>query len=153
MKLVGVLGVGLIAAAGCCCCGDPRGLLDRARALVAGGDTPAEVAAPVEAPAPEKAPAPPELSVGIPARAEEKPAPPGTWMRYIAPISVEKARQFHNKWLREHGWQIQVDSQTANGWVLEAVKDSTRLSIDLRPVPHTGDTAEIERVNAVLKLL
>lgn len=148
MKLVGVLGVGLFAAAGCCCCGDPRALLDRARGLTSGGAPPVEVAAPEPAPAATERPA--ELEIGVPARAEEKPAPAGAWMRYIAPMSVERARQWHNQWLREHGWQIQVDSQTANGWILDADKDGTHLSIDLRPVPHTGDGDESERVNAVL---
>ena len=146
MKLLGVMGAGLLAAGFCCCGGGEDGPLGKIRALLGKED-----AAPVEAAAP--APSAPvavqekEVKIGVPPGAVTQPAPEGVFLRYTQnTMTVEGARQYHDHWLRNHGWQPQVDAATASGWTMEAVKDDDRLIIDIQPLGTQG-------VNVVFKLL
>lgn len=136
MRLVGFVGAGLLAVG--CCCGDPRALLDRLRGAPAEPDVASPAAgAPAELPLPSQ-PVQVELAMGIPPTASQMPATGGAWMRYTAPISVERSRQFHDRWLRENGWSVQSDMQSARGWVLVATQAEHRVTIEIAAQEPSG---------------
>jgi len=147
MRIVGVMGVGLLAAASCCCCGSPSELLETIKEKLHGGPVQTETPAPVATPAPvveEK------VEIGIPTGAHTEPAAEGVFMRYTAEdIDVQTARQFHDHWLRTHAWQVQVDNETPSGWTMEALRGPHRLTIDIEPLNVGTNTG----VNVVFKLL
>lgn len=142
MKLLGVLGVGLLAA-GFCCCGSPDELVSKLQSLVG------EESAPPPAPVVQATPAPvtEQIPIGVPRGALQQPVPPGAFYRYTsATLDVDGARQYHDGWFRKNGWVMQVDAQTANGWTLEAVKGDHRMTVDIQPIEGGG-------INVTFKLL
>lgn len=150
MRLIGVTGVMVLGVGVCCGCGSPAELLDRLGALMGKEPPP-----PVEIPAPPGSPeaeAPvevvtQEVQIGVPRGAVTQPAPEGVFLRYTADnMNVDKARQYHDTWFRNHGWRVQVDQATATGWTIEVVNAEHRLIVDLQPLGQTG-------VNATFKLL
>lgn len=128
MRLVGLVGVGVLAIG--CCCGDPRALIERLRGGEAAAPEAATAAPPEELP-PATAPTADAIPMGVPPTATQLPATGGAWMKYTAPIAVERARQFHDRWLRENGWSIQSDLQSARGWILVATRDGHRVTIEI----------------------
>lgn len=141
MRLLAVLGIGVFGTS-LCCCGD---LFEKLKSL-AGGEEAAPP--PVEAPAPVSDPVVEvNLQIGVPTNAEIQTPPPGVFLRYTSQaLDVDKARQYHDRWFRENGWQVQVDQATATGWTLEAVNSDQRLIVNILPAAPQG-------VNVVFKLL
>ena len=144
MKLLPVLGVGFLATSFCCC----GGLVDKVKAMFDDAEPAVEAAPPVET-APVAAPVVEEkIEIGIPRGAKTQPAPEGVFLRYThETLSVDEARQYHDQWFRENGWQVQVDNATATGRTLEAVKGAHRLTVDMVPLGGQGG------VNVIYKLL
>ena len=146
MKLVGVAG-GMVLGAGMCCgCGDPSALIERISSMF-GGEAPVEAVAPASQEAPAEVTVTEQVEIGVPRGAVTQPAPAGVFLRYTAEdTSVDKARQYHDAWFRNHGWRVQVDQATVSGWTIEVVNDQHRLIVDLQPLGQSG-------VNATFKLL
>ena len=146
MKLVGVAGVMVLGAGVCCGCGSPGELVERISEMFgAPAPVPVEVEAAPEAPS--EVTVTEQVEIGVPRGAVTQPAPDGVFLRYTAiELSVDKARQYHDTWFRNHGWRVQVDQLTASGWTMEVVNEQHRLIVDLQPLGQNG-------VNATFKLL
>ena len=138
MKLIGALAATMVAAS-FCCCGD---LVERGVALF----SPDEPEVPPVVVEEVVALPPPALEIEIPARARELEPKAGELLVYTAPFGVDRARQFHDQWLREGGWMVQVDTAKPTGWLLEGFKTDTRLSFDILDKGDAGVVVVIKRL-------